>query len=136
MTLDDEPDSSALRPRTSWTTWLDPPMMRPVFVSLLALYGALQLADLATTIVILRLGGREVNPVLGHLMAQRSALAWIGVKLAVALPLGLACIGAYLLGAWYRLCRLLACAALAAISVLFAAVVATNVQSLLLLRGG
>lgn len=80
----------------------------------LAIFVLLQIADAVLTLAILRLGGRECNPVLSHLIrALGQVTTLVGSKLIVVA-----------LGAW--LCFF--CPALLdALDVLFVGVVANNV---------
>lgn len=43
-----------------------------------------QLADVVTTVLALRRGGREGNPVFAHLMERLSPPGWIALKLVIA----------------------------------------------------
>jgi hypothetical protein len=56
----------------------------------LLIFSFLQLADLGTTLAVLRLGGVEENPLIKHLMAFGPVEGLILAKL-LAVALGLAC---------------------------------------------
>lgn len=58
-------------------------MIRPEHWPLVAMAIA-QLADVLTTIRVLRAGGREMNPVIAWMMESLGGAGWIVAKLALA----------------------------------------------------
>jgi hypothetical protein len=62
-----------------------------------ALFGALEVADLLATTVILSTGGREIFPVMAYVLARVGIVGWIVGKLALAV------VGACAMDALYRL---------------------------------
>jgi hypothetical protein len=62
-----------------------------------ALFGALEVADVLATALILSAGGREIFPVMAYVLAKVGVVGWIVGKLAVAV------VGVCALDALYRL---------------------------------
>jgi hypothetical protein len=62
-----------------------------------ALFGALEVADLLTTALILSAGGREIFPVMAYVLARVGVVGWVVGKLALAV------VGICAVDALYRL---------------------------------